>query len=125
MGWLPDAPAGRQAWLGNEVSACRFSPWRGSEQARTPGRSEIGHARCGPSPRWRRLKQWLVAAVMIGADPHEGSHTAVATGAAVEPLGHLRVRARAAQAGAAGGVGGGLAGADLGGGGRRRPGSAG
>jgi transposase len=41
----------------------------------------------------------LMAAVMIGVDPHKGSHTAVAVGAAEEPLGELRVRACAAQAG--------------------------
>src|SRR5436190_9269236 len=40
----------------------------------------------------------LVAAVMIGVDPHKGSHTAVAIGAAEEPLGQVRVRASAAQA---------------------------
>jgi transposase len=40
-----------------------------------------------------------MAAVMIGIDPHKGSHTAVALGAAEEPLGQLRVRASAAQAG--------------------------
>jgi transposase len=39
-----------------------------------------------------------MAAVMIGVDPHKGSHTAVVTGAAEEPLGQLRVRACAAQA---------------------------
>jgi transposase len=38
-------------------------------------------------------------AVMIGIDPHKGSHTAVAVGAAEEPLGKLRVRASPAQAG--------------------------
>jgi transposase len=37
-------------------------------------------------------------AVMIGAGPHKGSHTAVAIGAAEEPLGNLRVRASAGQA---------------------------
>ena len=37
-------------------------------------------------------------AVMIGVDPHKGSHTAVVIGAAEEPLGELRVRASAAQA---------------------------
>jgi transposase len=36
--------------------------------------------------------------VMIGVDPHKGSHTAVAIGAGEEPLGRLRVRASAAQA---------------------------
>jgi transposase len=40
-----------------------------------------------------------MSAVMIGIDPHKGSHTAVAIGAAEEPLGELRVRASAAQAG--------------------------
>jgi transposase len=40
-----------------------------------------------------------MAAVMIGVDPHKGSHTAVVIGPAEEPLGELRVRASAAQAG--------------------------
>ncbi len=35
---------------------------------------------------------------MIGVDPHKGSHTAVAIGAAEEPLGDVRVRACPAQA---------------------------
>ncbi len=39
-----------------------------------------------------------MTAVMIGVDPHKGSHTAVAIGGAEEPLGELRVRACAAQA---------------------------
>ena len=39
-----------------------------------------------------------MAVVMIGVDPHKGSHTAVAIGAAEEPLGQLRVRASAVQA---------------------------
>jgi transposase len=39
-----------------------------------------------------------MAAVMIGVDPHKGSHTAVAISAAEEPLGQLRVRACAVQA---------------------------
>ena len=39
-----------------------------------------------------------MTAVMIGVDPHKGSHTAVAIGAAEEVLGQLRVRACAAQA---------------------------
>jgi hypothetical protein len=41
----------------------------------------------------------LMAAVMIGVDPHKGSHTAVVIGAAEEPLGELRVCASQAQAG--------------------------
>jgi hypothetical protein len=40
----------------------------------------------------------VVVAVMIGIDPHKGSHTAVAISPAEELLGELRVRASAAQA---------------------------
>ena len=39
-----------------------------------------------------------MTAVMIGVDPHKGSHPAVAIGAAGQLLGKLRVRAAAAQA---------------------------
>jgi transposase len=39
-----------------------------------------------------------MTAVMIGVDPHKGSHTAVAIGAAEELLGKLRVRVSVAQA---------------------------
>src|SRR6202167_2821094 len=41
----------------------------------------------------------LMVAVMIGVDPHKGSHTAVVISPAEEPLGELRVRASAGQAG--------------------------
>jgi transposase len=41
----------------------------------------------------------LMAAVMIGVDPHKASRTAVVISAAEEPLGELRVRACAGQAG--------------------------
>ena len=39
-----------------------------------------------------------MTAVMIGVDPHKGSHTAVVISPAEEPLGAIRVRASAAQA---------------------------
>jgi transposase len=39
-----------------------------------------------------------MTAVMIGVDPHKGSHTAVVIGPAEEPLGELRIRASAVQA---------------------------
>jgi transposase len=39
-----------------------------------------------------------MAAVMIGVDPHKGSHTAVAISAAEERLGEVRVRASVSQA---------------------------
>src|SRR4029077_15412277 len=51
----------------------------------------------------------LMAAVMIGVDPHMGSHTAVVIGAAEEPLGQLRGGAWAAQEERLGGRAGGLA----------------
>jgi transposase len=58
--------------------------------------SGIRHARHGHIVR--PGKGLGMAAVMIGVDPHKASHTAVAIGAAEEPLGELRVRACAAQA---------------------------
>ncbi len=39
-----------------------------------------------------------MVAVMIGVDPHKGSHTAVVIGGAEQPLGELRVAASAGQA---------------------------
>ena len=50
-----------------------------------------------PPPELERKGQPM-AAVMIGVDPHKGSHTAVAIGTAEEPLGQVRVRACTAQA---------------------------
>ena len=43
-------------------------------------------------------KGQVVAVVMIGVDPHKGSHTAVALGADEAVLDQVRVRASAAQA---------------------------
>jgi transposase len=48
-------------------------------------------------PRANDLERALTA-VMIGVDPHKGSHTAVVISPAEEPLGEIRVRASAAQA---------------------------
>jgi transposase len=45
------------------------------------------------------MRSMLMTAVMIGIDPHKGSHTAVAITAAEEPLAELRIRASASQAG--------------------------
>jgi hypothetical protein len=39
-----------------------------------------------------------MAAVIIGVDPHQGSHTAVAVGGDEAPLGQVRVRACDGQA---------------------------
>ena len=49
-------------------------------------------------PRTNDLERAMTA-VMIGVDPHKGSHTAVVISPAEEPLGGLRVRASAGQAG--------------------------
>src|SRR5580700_10180754 len=43
-------------------------------------------------------KGQVVAVVMIGVDPHKGSHTAVALSAGEAVLGQVRVRASAVQA---------------------------
>jgi hypothetical protein len=48
-------------------------------------------------PRTNDLEHAMTA-VMIGVDPHKGSHTAVVISPAEEPLGEIRVRASAAQA---------------------------
>ena len=48
-------------------------------------------------PRTNDLERAMTA-VMIGVDPHKGSHTAVVISPAEEPLGEIRVRASAAQA---------------------------
>jgi transposase len=45
-----------------------------------------------------KVREDVMAVVMIGVDPHKASHTAVAINAAEEPLGELRVRASAVQA---------------------------
>jgi hypothetical protein len=96
MGWLSiRLPAAVVVWLINQVPPVGSLPWRGSKQVRR--RSEIRHARRGHLQR-NRERGAVVAAVMIGVDPHKGSHTAVAIGAAEEPLGRVRVRASAAQA---------------------------
>ena len=96
MGWLSNRlPAAVAVWLINEVPACRVLPRRGPEEVRR--RSEIRHARRGHLQRNGKGEP-VVAAVMIGVDPHKGSHTAVAINAAEEPLGQLRVHASAVQA---------------------------
>jgi transposase len=51
-----------------------------------------------PICRNSKGKGQVVAVVMIGVDPHKGSHTAVAVGGDEQPLGQVRVRASAVQA---------------------------
>jgi hypothetical protein len=97
MGWLPNRlPA---AWPGFR-SMCQpvgLLPWRGSKEVRPLIDPELGMPATG-SRLSSRGKGQSMAAVMIGVDPHKGSHTAVAIGAAEELLGQVRVRACAAQA---------------------------
>ena len=50
------------------------------------------------SPDEPELEDVLMAAVVIGVDPHKGSHTAVVISAAEQPLGEIRVRASKTQA---------------------------
>src|SRR5260370_8265423 len=95
MGWLPNrlpAACGLAYERGASLSGLAAA-WL--ERGANADSSEIRHARRGASPE---MKEWLMAAVMIGVDPHKASHTAVAIGAAEEPLGQMRVRASPAQA---------------------------
>jgi len=88
MGWLSIRLPTAVVWLINEVSPVGFC--RGVARKRCGAdRSGIRHARRGHlQPSWKGGP--LVAAVMIGVDPHKGSHTAVAIGAAEETLGQVR-----------------------------------
>ena len=71
-------------------------PWRGSKEVRPLIDLELGLPATGP-PLELEWKGQSMAAVMIGVDPHKGSHTAVATGQAEMALGEVRVRASASQ----------------------------
>ena len=96
-------------WLPNRLSAaCGLALDRGAslpvlavvwlKRGASASRSVIGHARHVRHSRTNDLERAMTA-VMIGVDPHKGSHTAVVIGPAEEPLGEIRVRASAAQAG--------------------------
>jgi hypothetical protein len=97
MGWLPNRlPA---VWPGL-ISMCQPVgplPWRGSKEVRPLIDPELGMPATDPRLSTRGKGQSM-AEVMIGVDPHKGSHTAVALGADEVPLGQVRVRASAAQA---------------------------
>src|SRR5512135_1512080 len=86
--------AGRFAvWFPNDVPACRglAVAWlkRGASVSREPWNQA-----CPPRlPRRSSRGGHVMAAVMIGVDPHKASHTAVVISAAGEPLGEVRVRA--------------------------------
>ena len=101
-GLAPEPPADRagtgSVWLYNEVPACQVLPWRGSKEVRAIADPELGMPATFSIPRTNDLERAMTA-VMIGVDPHKGSHTAVVISPAEEPLGEIRVRASAAQAG--------------------------
>ena len=103
MGWLPNrlptVPGTGPVWLYNEVPACQVLPWRGSKEVRALADPELGMPATFSIPRTNDLERAMTA-VMIGVDPHKGSHTAVVISPAEEPLGEIRVRASAAPPGA-------------------------
>src|ERR1017187_8280300 len=95
-GLAPEPPAGRVR--SGLITRCRpVGSRRGvARKGATPADPELGIlATVLPADM---TKERLMAAVMIGADPHKGSHTAVAISSAEEPLGELRVRSSASQA---------------------------
>jgi len=97
MGWLPNRLPAGVAWLDNDVPACRALPWRGSKEVRPLIDLELGMPATGPR-RTASGKGQSMAAVMIGVDPHKGSHTAVVIDQAERALDQVTVRACAAQA---------------------------
>lgn len=80
------------------MPAVGLSPWRGPGEVRPLTNPESGVPATRSAPKLERKGEQPIVAVMIGADPHKGSHTAVAIGTAEKLLGQVRVRARAAQA---------------------------
>ena len=100
MGRLPDRlPAVLAAWLYDEVPARRILAVAWLERgASVPRWSGIRHACHGLLRLDERGKAGFVAAAMMGIDPREGSHTAVAVSADERQPGRLRVRASAEQA---------------------------
>src|SRR6185437_8881877 len=81
------------SWQGpGLLTTCRhrgLAPWCGSKEARAPASSFWNQA-CRPRdpswPRVQRRRRMTMAAVIIGVDPHKGSHTAVAIGGDEMPL---------------------------------------
>src|SRR4051794_3095436 len=82
------------AWLDNEVLARRMSPWRGSKGA---WRRSICNQPCPPRFFIGDVFGGDVATVIIGVDPHKGSHTALALNGDEQRLGQLRVKATPGQ----------------------------
>ena len=98
MGWLPNRLPTVVVWLQIDVPACRALPWRGSKEVRPLIDPELGMPATGSPAGAQPERGRPMAAVMIGVDPHKGSHTAVVIDQAEVALGQVRVRACAAQA---------------------------
>src|SRR5215475_5051408 len=97
MGWLPNRlPA---VWPGLRTMCQPVGPlpWRGSKEVRPLIDLELGMPATDPC-LCSSGKGQPMAAVMIGVDPHKGSHTAVVIDQGEMALGQVRVRACAAQA---------------------------
>lgn len=94
MGWLSNRlPAVWAVWLANELSARWVLSVVGLERGASAGRPGIRHAHRGlPSDDHGGF-----VAVMIGVDPHKGSHTAVAIDEDEQSLGEVNVRASTRQ----------------------------
>src|SRR5256714_10654456 len=90
------SPACRPLWPGlrTRCQPAGSRPWLARKRC-APETTGIRHAATvSHSPG---EEEPLMAPVMIGIDPHKGSHTAVAIGADEEPLRQVRVPAPAAQ----------------------------
>ena len=86
MGWLSNRlPARVRVWLLTTCQACRglAVAWlRGANVRDGPGSR---HARYGHCRRGQAAQEGIaMVAVVIGVDPHKGSHTAAALSAAEE-----------------------------------------
>jgi hypothetical protein len=96
MGWLTNRlPTG--SGLAYERGACSSDlsvVWLKRGVKRCPICNQTCPSRFPIPLQWKEL---VMAAVMIGIDPHKASHTAVAIDAAEVALGRLRIRASAGQ----------------------------
>jgi hypothetical protein len=75
------------------VRACRASSWCGSKEARTLTDALESDLTAATNINDRGRRERQVSAVMIGVDPHKGSHTAVAIND--REIGRATVRVRA------------------------------
>ena len=108
--WLPSRLPVVRDLASERGASVGVSPWCGSKEARVPN-PEIRHAHLGPYICGRK---GAGMAVMIGVDPHKGSHTAVVLDTSEQFLGELRGAVRGQSGRAADGLGRPVQGADVG-----------